>query len=403
MKRLFLCLFCFFSLFSLCADVVDVCFLTVHPNSAHHFARFTKELDKHQITWRVIAGDSAEAILKQKKISHRKLSVWVNKRGIKNLSLEEQHSIAKLIVKECKRAKIIITDISEPLVAAFHHECALASSAKRFVYYDNPEPYVPGEYGKNLTALLNTKPDGIIFASHRLVNQKLFGEPLQQLSDRLEKVGLGFYPMEEAEGLRLYVEQKSYLRDKLFEELGIADEKQKILLYLGGASTPYFEQAFPFFLDALEEQAGDPFFDNTLFLLQQHPRAKEEAIDLYALLEKALPLQVFTSPLPVLEALACSDLTYYYQTSMVPYILLANRPLLQVAPLQVAPLQPEHEDLGVKMGLIEAVYDSVDLPMASVRAMAQMHSEASLKAFEEELGYDPNWPEHLLRFLKKYL
>jgi hypothetical protein len=385
------------SLYSFSSQSIDVCLITIHPNSAHHFAQFAQELDKAQISWQILAAGHAEAILRQKKIAHKKISIWLNKKELTNLSTEEQVSIAKLTAKECKKAKMIIADISEPFIVYVQHELNRISSAKRYLYYDNPEPYVPGEYSRCFHALLNTRPDGVIFANYHLAYDTLFGEHHEPLEcSHLDKIGLGFYPLEDAQKLKALKKNKELLRNKLFEELGIRDEKQKILLYLGGANSSYFEEAFPFFLTALEESARDPFFENILFLLQQHPRAKEESLDLYTLFAKALPFQVFQSPFSALEAIACSDLTYYYQTSMIPPIILGGCPLLQVSAIPF-------EDLGVRLNLVDSVHEITTLPMMSVRAIAKAHTEVSLKIVEEGVGYQEDWPKNLVLFVRKHI
>lgn len=387
----------FFFLFSTSIQAVDVCFVTIHPASAEHFAIFTQELDKEKISWQILAADNAEVFLKQKKISHRKISIWTNKKVIKDLSHEERGLIARLTAKECKKAKLVITDISEPFIVRFHYELALISSAKRYIYYDNPDPYVPGEYSKCFESLLKTRPDGAIFANKALCTEPLFGEDRRVLDcHRLNKIGLGFYPLEDVIAIESLAEKKDKLRKKLFDELGIKDEKQKILTYLGGANTVYFDKAFPFFLKALEDNAGDPFFENVLLVLQQHPRAKQEGIDLYALLSKGLPFQVFTSPVPLFEIVACSDLMYYYQTSIVPKLILAGRPLLQVA-------QEPFEDIGVKLHLVDVVTSSKDLSIASSKAISNIFDKDSINLIKEGIGYDQNWNQSLVLFIKNLI
>lgn len=376
---------------------VDVCFVTIHPAPAEHFATFIQELDKEKISWQILAADSAEVFLKEKKISHRKISIWANKKTIKNLSSEEIISIAKLTAKECKKAKIVITDISEPFIVRFHHELSLISTAKRYVYYENPDPYVPGEYSKCFESLLKTRPNGVLFANKKLCTETIFGEDHHILDcHHLHKVGVGFYPLEDAVVIKVLAEKKEELREKLFDQLGIKDEKQKILTYLGGANSVYFEKAFPFFLKTLEESARDPFFDNTLLLLHQHPRAKKEGLDLHALLSKGLPFQIFTSPLSLFEIAACSDLMYYYQTSMVAKLILAKRPILQVA-------HEPFQDAGVKLGLIDVVTSSKDLPIASLKAMEADINQLSLDSLKEAIGCDENWNQSFLVFIKNLL
>jgi hypothetical protein len=378
-------------------QALDVCFVTIHPISAEHFARFTEELEKAKISWQILAADSSETFLKQKKIPHRKISVWTNKKMMKELSHEDMRAIAKLAAKECKKAKLVITDVSEPFVVYLHQQLAVISSAKRYVYYDNSESYVPGEYSKCFEQLLRANPHGVLFANKLLVDQTLFGEEKHPLgSSDIHKVGLGFYPLEDVMVIESLIKQKEVLREKLFSKLGIKDEKQKVLAYLGGANSVYFDQAFPFFLKALEENRTDPFFENILLLLQQHPRAKQEGTDLYLLFSQGLPFQVFASPLSTFEVIACSDLMYYYQTSLVPKLLLARRPLVQVA-------EEVSEDVGVKLHLVDVVTSPKELPVFSSRALSKSLEDTALSSLKEAVGYDKQWKDTLLNFIKNPL
>jgi len=375
----------------------DVCFISLHPGPARHFAALTKVLDESKVSWQILAGDEAETIFKSYQIPHRRLNVWAGKNGLKGLSVDQQGSIAKLIAKECKKDKMIITDISESIIAQIHHELSRVSLAKRYVYYDNPEAYVTKEYSKALELVLDTKLDGIVFASYQLPFQNLLKDRSTALDVReIEKVGLGIFPaVEEAKTLDVR-DHQGKMRDKLFQKLGIVDEKQKILLYLGGASTSYFEEGFPFFLHALEESVSEPFFENVLLLLQQHPRAKEESLDLYELLAKAFPFQVFSSPLPIFDAIASSDVTYYYKTSMAPYFVLAGYPVVQVSPTAL-------DDLGVRLGMIPSVRSPAQLSTASLKALSEAPSSSSLRDFAEKLGYHAKWPDHFMKFVREHL
>ncbi|MEI8300221.1 MAG: hypothetical protein WCG10_01230 [Chlamydiota bacterium] len=391
--------FCFFVLtISLWSEAVDVCFVTLHPSSVEHFVKLTKVLDQEKISWQIVAADISEQRLKERKIPHHKISVWTSKKTISELSYKEKIAIAKLTAKTCKKAKVIITDISESFIAEVHHELSLVSSAKRYVYYDNPEAYVPGEYSKVFEEVVKTRPYGVVFANKNLSEETLYGNAKEPLDiDPFDKLGLGLALMEDVEQLDALADNKSELRHKLFEKLGIQDEKQKLLVYLGGSNSMYFSHAFPFFLRSIEDNLSYPFFDNVLLLLQQHPRAKQEgSMDLYELLARGFPFQVFLSPMSTLEMMTCADLIYYYQSSLAPKLVLAKRPLVQVTP---EPL----EDMSTRLHLVNSVMHPKDFISNSLIALSTNYQEQSLKLLQDNLGYDENWESTFAAFIKRVL
>jgi hypothetical protein len=380
---------------SLWAEAVDVCFISLHPSSVEHFIKLSQVLDQEKISWNIMAADSSEQRLKERKIPHHKISVWTSKKNMKELSWKEKTAIAKLTAKTCKKAKVIITDISESFIAQVHHELSRVSSAKRYVYYDNPEAYVPGAYSKVFEEIIKTRPYGVIFSNKNLSEETLYGnaqEPL--LIDRLDKLGLGLILTEEMKEVVDLQENKADRRQQLFEKLGIEDEKQKLLVYLGGCTTQYFYQAFPFFLCSIEDNLTSPFFDNVLLLLQQHPRAKQEgSMDLYELLSRGFPFQVFLSPIPTLEMMSCADLIYYYQSSLAPKLVLAKKKLVQVS-------AEAFEDMSSRLHLVDRVIHTKDFIPYSLKAMSTSHEEHCLRLLQENLGYDENWSKTFSSFIK---
>jgi len=388
-------LFVIFLCFMLSLGAEDVCFITLHSNASLHFAKLAQVLTREKISWQVMAGEASEAALKEAKVAHHKISVWTNKKSMKELSPKEREAIAKLVVKTCKKAKVVVTDISEGLMVDIHKELASISSARRFVYYDNPEGYVPGEYSLYFEEVLRTEPQGVVFANKHLKEEDVYGGHKQKMSlDSFQKVGLGLMLMDDAEKMLSLSHTKQLIRQDLFEKLGIKDEKQKLLVYLGGCNTLYFYQAFPFFLRSIEENIGHSFFENALLLLQQHPRAKQEgSIDLYELLARGFPFQVFLSPIPTLEMLSCADLVYYYQSSLIPKIALAKKPLVQVTP---EPL----EDMTTRLRLVDSVLDPKDFVPYSLKALSTTYEQQSLKRLQEALGYDEKWETHFIDFVR---
>lgn len=131
MKTLFLLLVSLQSLI-FCKNI-DICFVTTHKEGAEFFSKFIGLFEEKKISWRIYAAEYAEDFLKNKKIAHHKLGFWT-KKPLETLSKQETLSIAKILAKECKKAKIVITDVSEPFVDCLNSELSLISKAKHYIY-----------------------------------------------------------------------------------------------------------------------------------------------------------------------------------------------------------------------------------------------------------------------------
>lgn len=180
-------------------------------------------------------------------------------------------------MKKCAGATIILTDLGHKFDIALNEVFKQElPDIKRYVYYDNPEAYVPGGYSETAAKVMS-HASKVIFSNQNLAKEPIFDAPKHEYCLPQEKrIGLGYYPVEHAAKLRLDREEKqSTLRKKVFEDLGIEDEAQKILVYFGGNNKEYFEKAFPAFLQFLNEAS----LNNMLILLQQYPSAKDENCD----------------------------------------------------------------------------------------------------------------------------
>ena len=165
--------------------------------------------------------------------------------------------------------------------------------------------------------------------------------------------------------------------------------------YLGGASASYFNEGFPFFLKLLNKNKDHEFFDSSLLLLQQHPRAKmmggqDEK------LANDFSLSFAISPLSTLESLSISDLTYYFQTSLSPKLLLTDVPLLQVAPENV-------QDTCVKEGYVDSVSCEKDLLTKSQTTIGKSLSDLDKQKLNQIMGYSSSWDKNFLKFVSEFI
>jgi hypothetical protein len=171
LTKLFFCLF-----FSAIAFSSEVCFLTTNQDSAEDFVKLTRILDEKKVTWKIFAAGDAEKLLRKEGVFYYKLSVWMPKKRMVELSYEDIISLAKLAAKACKKSRIVITEISDPFIARFHFELGQVSSAQRWVYYQQKELMSLERYTESLDHILKTRPEGVIFSHKDLKDETLFGK-----------------------------------------------------------------------------------------------------------------------------------------------------------------------------------------------------------------------------------
>ncbi len=128
---------------------------------------------------------------------------------------------------------------------------------KTYVYYDNPEEFVPGGYSETANKI-RAIADRTLFANANLAT----GE---------KDIGIGYSPVVndvlEIRKMRETSDRTAFLKKHEIEDTG-----QKIIVYFEGANETHYTQAFPHFLDLLKEWD----FSNTVLVFQQHPRALKE-------------------------------------------------------------------------------------------------------------------------------
>ncbi|MFN0065503.1 MAG: hypothetical protein ACKVOH_04620 [Chlamydiales bacterium] len=232
---------------------------------------------------------------------------------------------------------VVITEAGDPCFFSIHQELDKAE-VRHYVYYDNPDPYVEGGYSEAVKQVLKAPVDGVIYANKHLAG--LFPYP---------SIPLGFYP------------------DIPSEQYAVRKTQIKKILYLGGANSVFYEEAFPLFLEIAQQLEGVEIY------FRRHPRDKREW-ELGCVREE---------PLPFSEV----DLVCYHQTSMIYGLVMAGIPVIQVA------LTPFCDRL-VEAGVVSSV-DSVEGFLKGLEELQRVECEKVLEA----IGYDPMWATNLYSFL----
>jgi len=358
------------------------CFIACHAGPADHFATFARALKEQGEDVMLVASGPA-----LKKIEERGLTVQLPF-ILQDLSSAEEDVLAEHIAQACPTASYVITDLGHPFDCKLQKALA-KHKVIRWSYYDNPEPYVPGGYS-DAAAQVIAASEGVIFANAHLAQEDVFYAPHAPIDfSHKPRIGLGYYPVEQAEVLEQQrLQQKVALRQQFFSQHGLKDTGQKVVIYFGGNNEVYFQKAFPAFLNMLQGELS-----SYVFIVQQHPGAKKENRDgrlqgdWQHTRNAGDPLcHVFLSDLSLEQAQQMADVALYYQTSMSPLFVLAGIPTLQVGH------QP-YEDLLVKYNLISSVTRQEDFIAALEHVEYQSICRQKVMG---SLGLQNNWLEILL-------
>ncbi|NGX48196.1 MAG: hypothetical protein K1000chlam3_01586, partial [Chlamydiae bacterium] len=271
---------------------IKICLVCHHPGAATHFAEFAKVFEENAVPY----------------------ELYTDHKDLDELAANSHHFSA------------IIVDIapqSEEVLELFQ-----TLGKKTYVYYDNPEEFVPGGYSETANKL------------RAIANKTLFANA--NLATEETDIGIGYSPVVndvlEIQKMRETSDRAAFLKKHEIEDTG-----QKIIVYFGGANDTYYTQAFPHFLDLLKEWD----FSNTVFIHQQHPRAFKEGNRDGKLLKEKMP-QIVLSKVNNKEALAIADVALYYQTSMSPLFYLSGVPTFQVG-------HESYLDVLIRTGLCRSI------------------------------------------------
>lgn len=366
-----------------------LCLIACHGASGDHFSVFAENLIKEGYQVQVYASEHA-----LKKFQDRNISVSMSFK----ITPGEEIGLAKQIAQQCAN-KVIITDVGNPFNALLQKTIkAEAPETLRLAYYDNPEPFVPGGYSK-VAAEVMQAADRVLFANANLAKTTLYSEPGKELALK-DRVGLGYYPTAQADQtLARRAAEKEVKRKELFDQQGLKDTGQKVLVYFGGNNETYFSEAFPAFLKFLT--AGIEDLSNIVFVMQQHPAAKTKNID-RGLLETWIKEhgtsqhapQILISDWNSNDVQVIADGALYYQTSMGPLFALAGIPMAQVG-------HDTYEDVMVRSGLCPSATNSSDFVSIITKLNAVEVSENSRREIFKSLGIQENWLDILKKALVK--
>jgi hypothetical protein len=347
--------------FPLCAE--EVVFVSFHPGPTEHFKEFAAVLREEKISCLLLGGEPSLRIWKE--------GVFVDKK---------EEGMAKLI-QECAQAKVVITD-SDPFCAKLHEQLHDKSPfARRLVYYDNPEPFVPGGYSENIARIVEAPIAGMIFANFHLAETPILKKPRVDIEwGSKKRYGLGYYPLSDVEMIKKNREKR-------------VKNKRLTLLYLGGANQDYYERVIPHFVKTL--LLAD-LLENVQIVFQQHPRAKLEGnpdlnyIQKYSHLLESRKIDFVFSEEPLIEAAAKADFILYSQSSTAPKFILAGIPTLQIAP-------SSFEDVLVKNGIIASVQttESFIRELGTATADEEMRKKTLFA-----LGIADDWKARLIQIIK---
>lgn len=372
----------------------NVCFVTAHPNPANHFAQFVQAFEEQETSCTVLAEKNVQG-----KFSQVKSNVIPF-----DASILENDTLYEQLISKIPLGSIVVTDIGSEKWAILYQKLAEDHpNIKRIAYYDNPEQYVPGGYSE-LAARVIDAAQGVLFANKGHVQQgieKSAGVALD-LSKK-ELIGVGYYPEKEAQTIleqRQNTLKVQQIKSSFFERHGIQERGSKIFTYAGGANEVYYEKAFPKFIEMIAEllEKDPSHLENTVVLLQQHPRAKREGNLDAKLVEDlvsktALPkgFHFVISDVPTIDSLVLCDGAFYYQTSMAAQFALGGIPTV----MQVG--HDTYPDLLIKTGFPSAT-EAETLSKAFNKVE---EGSTNLEALKEKLGMDHNWKENLVNGLKK--
>jgi hypothetical protein len=355
---------------SLSATVI--CLIVCHAGPADHFVTFAKKLSEDGYNVQVYASGPA-----LKKLQDRNIEV-MTPFSVEGLSQSEEIDLAIQLAKSCSNASVVMTDVGHAFDVTLQKALSVETpQVVRLAYYDNPEPYVPGGYSTVAEKVMQAA-DKVLFANANLVENLEIKIPLN------ERVGLGYYPLAQAEKIAARrQEEHALMRSQLFSKYDLKDTGQKIFVYFGGNNDDYFIKAFPAFLSILSEGISD-----SIVILQQHPGAKSQNIDrlLVEAWMKETGHKVIISEGTTEDMQVLADAALYYQTSMGPQFVLAGIPTIQVG-------HKMFEDILVRGGLCPSVTSASDFVEAARMIKPEALSEEQRRIILKGLGIRDDWFE----------
>lgn len=375
----------------------ELYFFAAHPNPANHFVEYAQVLEERGVPYQVFAEKSLT----------EKFSRFSSRLRMIDSSDFSREEFMEDLLSSIHEQGMAVMDVSSEFFLEFQKRLAVKKPfVKRCVYYDNPEPFVPGGYSR-LASKMIALAQYVLFANSSLERKVLLKREVLEESPGLDidlshvgTFGVGFQSIKEAESIKkIRREEGQRIRLDFLERHRIKEQGQRIFVYVGGANETYYFEAFPHFVRMIKSlfDRSDESLKNTIFILQQHPRAESEgnfdaneAKKLFLCKDPSDSFQFVVSDLKTLESLAIAQGVFYYQTSMAAQFPLADVPLVAQAAHEMYP------DILMKTG-----FPFLGDPerMGEFLARERNTEEILIRKVEDELGISGLWKENLLRFI----
>ncbi len=340
-------------------------FITYDVDSAMHFDEFATHLSERGHEVRVYV--SLQATAQFKMFQGEKIPFE---------SIDEK---AMEIAQKCKElGGVVITGVRHAFDIQMQNalkECA--PDVYRLVYYDHLEAHV-SETAAHVMLLANR----VLFASANVLKM-----PFVAVLAPAAKREIGFYPKKDAEEIasRRVLEAES-VRKAFFFQNDFEDTGQKFLVYLGGKSEAYFEEAFPAFIAML----NDEVLQSTIVILHIHEDVPGSAADQALFEEKAkqskFAANFIISEVPREDVLVLASTIIYYETDMAPLFAFSEIPIIHVG-------HTPNEDILVANRLCSVATN----PAEFARAIEDTSSVPLdyERVIHEKLGMRSDWSERL--------
>lgn len=368
-----------------------VCFVTAHPNPSNHFVEYVQAFEERGVSCTVIADSGISG-------KFSKLNADVIELNLK--SKKWRSKIEDILSKQ----SLVITDIASHRWISLHRWLKKHHpEIKRAVYYDNPEPFVPGGYSEMAEKVIR-RAQIVLFANAKLPEKGIQnGEKAPCKLSKKRLIGIGYYPKADAEiirKLRNDPDAIGKLREDFFNRHKVEDSDQEIFTFVGGANDEYDFKAFPHFIDILSELVfyKDTPLKNTIVVVKQHPRSEdrgnhdgktvEKFLERHALPRNSHILISGKGDMPTVDVCALSMGVFYHQTSMAAQFALASIPVIA----QVA--DKPNRDILLNCG-----YPFVDEAGGLAKVMTGFDQNVDPSTIEKELGFEDDWKSRLLEIL----
>lgn len=384
----------------------EVYFVTFHPGGAEHLLAYAHHLKSQEMDLGIVAADSAYAKMVAGSMEATNMLAGRSVKELKKLPASELEEVYEEVFKIVQSAKIIFFDLghsfSGPIIKLLKER---TPGVKIVGCYDNPEPFVPGEYSENVGKVAK-EVHYMVFANENFCLQPIYEKEGQICEYTAEKRATGFYPMSKITELvnKRLPDTRESAKNEFLKKYEVEHEIETLAVLVGGANSVYFESAFPNFLQMMSKASSEMNLSKITIIFQQHPRAVEDNRDGEMLLkwvnESATPRcpHIIFSKEPTSGlALQIADVVFYHQTSESPTYPLVEIPCIQVG--------KRFNDLVVSNGAGFSAETPSEflLALTEIKRQSATLNKQNRDRIIKALGYRENWRERLSGIIKELL